>query len=297
MKNIFILIFLNCFFSYSQKKTILDFETKKPISFSTISYKLSNNVINGLYTEYNGEFNLETVQVFDSLVIECLGYKKRSIHINNLKGKDTLFLKVEITPIKEVIVTNKKPTAIGYINKKKLVYTGIGKGLEEIVFIENKSNKNLFIKSFLFKVNKIKTKVGYRIHLYKKSDKAIFPDEEITNQNKIYFLEKGTKGLVEVDLSDLGLEIPVEGIFIGMEALGEFNDKTNVFLPFEKDKISAFLNFQVYKSDKSLTFIRNVLYKNGWGNHCKWQKEDYMRTFNKNLDHCTTPCFGLNVIE
>ena len=55
------------------------------------------------------------------------------------------------------------------------------------------------------------------------------PGEEITNQNKIYFLEKGSKGQIEIDLIDLGLEIPPNGVFIGLEALGEFDEKTNLF--------------------------------------------------------------------
>lgn len=297
MKNIFILLFLSCFFSYSQKKTVIDYETKKAVSFATISYVNSNKIVKGLYTESNGEFNLEPVQVFDSIVIECLGYKKRAVHISNLKNKDTLYLRVKITPIQEVIITDKKPVTIGFVNKKKFSYSGISKGLEEIVFIENEANKNLFITTFLFKVNKMKTKVGYRIHFYKKSDKSLFPAEEITNQNKIYFLEKGTNGLVEVDIIDLGIEMPKDGIFVGLEAIGEFNDKTNLFLPFEKDKISAFLNFQVYKSNESFTFFRNVLYKNGWVNQCKWQKNDYKMNFKKDLEYCLVPSFGLKIIE
>mgnify|MGYP006179354071 CR=1 FL=1 len=66
----------------------------------------------------------------------------------------------------------------------------IGKGLEQIVFIENSANKNHTISAFLFQVKKIKTRIGFRIHFYKKSIDSFMPGEEITNQNKIYFLEK-----------------------------------------------------------------------------------------------------------
>lgn len=288
------LIFLN--FSYSQKK-IIDYETKKEIPYAAISLKKANKIIYGTYSEFNGEFAIEKSQLFDSLIVECMGYHKRVIDRNQIESKDTLCLKQKHYLLQEVIVTNKKTKELGYLNKPSSSSYSIGKGLEQIVFIENSANKNHTISAFLFQVKKIKTRIGFRIHFYKKSIDSSMPGEEITNQNKIYFLEKGSKGQIEIDLIDLGLEIPPNGVFIGLEALGEFDEKTNLFLPFEKNKISSFLNFKVHKSKNAISFIRNIIYKNGWTNSCDWQKTDYKMNFKKDLEYCLVPSFGLKIRE
>jgi hypothetical protein len=286
------LIFLN--FSYSQKK-IIDYETKKEIPYAAILLQKANKIIYGTYTEFNGEFAIEKSQLFDSLIVECMGYHKRAVDRNQIESKDTLFLKQKHYLLQEVIVTNKKTKELGYLNMPNTSFYGIGKGLEKIVFIENSANEYHTISAFLFQVEKIKTRIGFRIHFYKKAIDSFMPDEEITNQNKIYFLEKGSKGQIEIDLIDLGLEIPLNGIFIGLEALGEFDEKTNLFLPFEKNKIPSFLNFKVHKSKNATSFIRNIIYKNGWTNDCDWQKTDYKMNFKKDLEYCLVPSFGLKI--
>lgn len=288
------LIFLN--FSYSQKK-IIDYETKKEIPYAAISLIKANKIIYGTYSEFNGEFTIEKPQLFDSLVIECMGYHRRVIDRNQIEYKDTLYLKHKHYLLKEVIVTNKQTKELGYLNMPNTSFYGIGKGLEKIIFIENNANKTHTISAFLFQVKKIRKKIGFRIHFYKKSIDSFMPVEEITNQNKIFFLEKGFKGQIEIDLIDLGLEIPSNGIFIGIESLGEFDEKTNLFLPFEKNKISSFLNFKVHKSKNAISFIRNVIYKNGWTNDCEWQKTDYKMNFKKDLEYCLVPSFGLKIKE
>ena len=148
----------------------------------------------------------------------------------------------------------------------------------------------------IFNIKKTKSKIAYRVHLYKPSSDKTYPNIELLNKNNINYIEPNTKGTIEVDLRDYDIIFPKEGIFVGIEGL----EGNNLDETFSRNKKNI-LQFEVHQSDKQIYFEKNTLKRIGWININKWLPEDYLKTFKKeyNKEKLFVPSFGLilNKIE
>lgn len=175
----------------------------------------------------------------------------------------------------------------GYINESKTSFRPM---TQAVLFIENDLNKPISVQSFSFKVKKVDTAISYQIRFYKKTDftyniketdtklTANIPDELLFEVPQIYTLTENTKGIVEVDLSEFGIEIPSEGVWVSLET-------TN----------NEVINLEFHRTDKE-----NFCYYNGeagWWNENHILKRDFQYVFNKTprKKNLTAPSFGLKV--
>jgi hypothetical protein len=81
----------------------------------------------------------------------------------------------------------------------------------------------------------------------------------VENIKNIKIEIKNSKGLIEIDLKKYGLNLTVDGAFVGIEALGLVDDDNTIFLKeenFSTDVLRFELNYQL---NKSITYIRSVL--------------------------------------
>ncbi|MCO6146998.1 hypothetical protein [Flavobacterium sp. NRK1] len=291
MKN-YLSFLLLLFFSslHSQTIKIINEVTHEPIPFTSIKFYRQGKVVNGDYADQNGELTITTV--FDSFELTCLGYKNKTIE------KDEIKKEIALEPIsfllKEIIINkNNDLVEIGHANEKKGGISGVERFYQASVYIQNPYKIPVLIHSFLFNALKVKGRRTYRIHLYKKSDKGEYPGIDLLPADIVRVIEKGSKGQIEIDLSEYGIEMPAEGLYAAIEGLGGYDSKGNSILETNKSGFS----FEAFQTYEYIYFIRPFFFQGkGWINVNEFLINDGVvdRSNKKNF---LAPSFGLRVIK
>jgi len=272
MLKIFLFFFTNL--AISQSLFIFDNETKKPIPFTNISYLKDESIIDGDYCNENGLFTIKKNINFDKIAFSCVGYETKVV--NDISNIDTLYLIRKIILLDEIFLSKNKSNTfsiLGYSKSKKKIGLSGGKGFEICVFIQNPYKEKKYIKSFLFKVRRKENyKTAIRVHYYKTKSNIIEPNEEILTEDIVRYFDGKTKEMVEIDVDGLGLELPPEGAFIGIEWLGIIDEKTGEFVEKKESwsDTSIGINDEI---NKPLTFIKNTAKKDTWNNTEKIKEE------------------------
>jgi hypothetical protein len=136
---IFVLLFYVSL-SFSQIVRVCDEDDKKPIPYVTVLLTNQNRIVGGDYCDNNGFIKIDDKMVFDKIELSSVGYKNKILDKITLIN-DTIYLKKETINLEEVIVSKKKVQLLGYTNLKKIQSPGMGKGLERVVFIEEKQRR------------------------------------------------------------------------------------------------------------------------------------------------------------
>lgn len=282
-------LLLESLFSLSQTIKVVDKESRLAIQFATIKLLKDNKPVNGYYTDEKGNLDLNIANFDNQIVVSCVGYKTEKVILKS--GTNIIELQEEIFNLKEVVISNKKHTHIGYIDKPKAKsIVGVSTGLEVAVFIKNEFDYEVQINSIQFKVKKTKERVAFRVHLYKISENELKPDEDLLYINSIYYIEPQTTGLVEINLSEYNIILPKKGVFVCIEGIVGINTNTT------KSKQNV-LKFETHKSSLPIYQERNQLNNVGWVNINEWLPNNYLHTFNKLYDIETlyVPSFGITV--
>lgn len=197
---------------------IIDRETKEKIPF--VNIWLENESI-GTTSDLNGAFELD-IQATKVLVFSAIGYETTRISSDSIKS--IVELNPASTELGEIVVTATDHTltqTIGEIRKSKInSYFSCG-GSPWIAARYFEYNEAYSKTQFLEKV-KVLTKSNiqdarFNLRLYKVDSKGK-PGDYLFDKNIIGIAGKGKK-LTEVDLSELYLEFPREGLFIAIEWL------------------------------------------------------------------------------
>lgn len=262
-------IFLVSFFysSTSQTIVIVDLVSKNPVPFTNATFlKKDNTILGGGYADEKGFLMLNENLISDKIKFSCIGFE--DLIIERKAAIDTVFVKKNITVLEEVAIskTSHISKELGFIKSRRKIDLGMSKGIETVVFIENNSETELSIRSFLFKIQKTQKKLVIRVHFYKLNPNKFEPYTEILSKDIIYFLDKNTKGTVEVDVSKYNLKLPAEGGFVGLENLGDIDEHDQKIFSYNNDS-SDILRFDLnYEINKSITFMRNRFEYSSWDN-------------------------------
>ena len=208
-----------------------------------------------------------------------------------------IFLSKINIELEEVVLTNNKQ---GFItigeNKRRKSFAGgfaFVKGSEVVQFIENKLNKITKINSFAFVTEEVKNKVAYRIHLYKRLQNFnATVDIEIPTLNTIYYLEKDSNGLVEINLSQYDIDFPLEGIYIGLESLGTIDNDGQYQ---EYTSIKQWVQIQYQYSKNARTYQRHLFLKGTWFDVFQRDKTESKKRGYGDLKLINEPYFFLKV--
>ena len=211
---------------------IVDQKTKQPIT-GVIVLNLSNPKY-ATYTNEEGIFSL-MVAKNDSLKISCIGYKDSIVRNSpNLTSTN-----IELTPyfilLNEVVVNCSLKENIS--DKEESFRQGGSKGSILLVFIPNlDSSKSKIITKLKYHLGEIyleneKINKGViRVRLYSSTDTAIFPKSDLLNQSIIETLALKNNQTLIVDISKLKISFPANGVFVGLEWLGEKNNSRQMNL-------------------------------------------------------------------
>lgn len=229
MKNIFLILLFLSMNAISQTVAVVGSSSNDPVSFALIAYCQKGKVVAGDYADKNGRFNLNGHD-FDALEISCIGFQTKRITKEDVAEK--IFLMEAAIDLKEVVINSNQTVDIGYSKssrKKIKSRLGIGESIQMATFVENPFNTPVVIKSVSFNVVSVTGRPAYRLHLYRKRQKKSLagediPGEDILVKDLVCFLEEKNKGLVEIDLSEMGIEMPPEGLYMGLEGLGSCDE-------------------------------------------------------------------------
>lgn len=210
-------LLLLLFFSiqlYSQKVTIKDASTQENIAYAVIKdLKTKKRIL----TDSIGDINLSKDA---PIVISCLGFHDKTIQ--HPFQKDVIYLRPKTQTLQQVTLTDKPKVnqEYGFHNAKKRSFqiSNVEKKFYPSVYIDNPeiNNEGKIYKIFL----KLKSKKNaqVRLHLYSFDRENGKIQKEILNKNIILKIDN-TRKTREIDISDLNLSFPKNGLLIAIELL------------------------------------------------------------------------------
>ena len=291
MKLILLLISFNFTFSQSQSHLVIDKLNHQPVPFAEIKLFRNDSTNAVMYSNNSGILLIKNISTLNKIKISTPGYELKTLKFDEIK--DTIFIYKKSEELKEVVIkpSSKENYELGYYKESKKIKISSAKGLEIVVYIENNLKKENIIKSFLCKIIKSKSYTSaVRIHFYNKVPEKDYPNEEITKENIIVYVKGNSNKNLEIDLTKYNMFLPVEGIFIGLEWLGEFDEENNSFIDSQNFETKIELN-DSFK--QSISFTRNHLNNRTWGNLC----EDLKKFANASSTKCLNASFGIKVYK
>jgi hypothetical protein len=300
MKRRFVILFFLFFYNFCIAQngvTVLDFSTKKPVSYATVKFYNKDENIGGEYCDENGNIVIPKLKKeIDRIGVSCIGYENDIFEFKTTSS--TVFLlKPQKIELNEVIISQKKPISLVNYSKIMKSPSSLSRFQKEVVFIPNNQLLQGFLKTFSFKLSK-KVKVDHivRIHVYAKSDLKFEPGVSLLNENVIKSLPKGADGVVEIDLLPYEIALPKEGFFIGLESIGRKFVNDN--LKYNETEDDGKLYFYMEETNDFKTFINfNSIKENSiWLNLNSYVKEDMKKSFNKDLKIGSNPAFNVTII-
>ena len=209
---------------------IINQETKENIPFVNIWVKNENI---GTTSDDEGRYNLK-IDTSKVIVFSAVGFETKTVSSDSII--DYLELKPSITVLKEIVV---RPAA----NNEKLL-VGQFKKSDIKRYFACRSNPWIVARYFEFEEEFYKTPfldnirvttrsdikgAKFNIRLYS-VDEAGKPDQYLCEVNLFGTTKKGKK-INEIDLSDLNIEFPINGLFVAFEWLiinsNEYRYKAN----------------------------------------------------------------------
>jgi hypothetical protein len=257
MKKYHIIILFTFFFNnlFSQKIIVVDSVNKKPIAFVTVQFDKEN----GTYTDENGTFELNKTAK-DTIKLSHISFDEVVLRTKDIK--DTIIMSPNAIIIKEVTITNGKES-IKYIDfpKKKSSYGSFPVfAKSEIIslVIPNSENSSSTIKKINFNFSKNKSnpqnegiRTAFRVNIYNSKNKKV---KERVFSSETYIINTTKKDKIEIDLTNELIEFQSDGIFIGIEAIGDIDKNGNLIN--NQSTIRPLLSDNNIVDYSSSTFIR-----------------------------------------
>lgn len=256
MKNyiyILFLLFLNNM--QSQSIIVIDSLNHKPIPFVNIQF----NKNNGTYTNENGVFEVNR-NTKDTLRLSHISYTDYEVKASDVK--DTIILSPNAILLTEVKITNGKKT-IKYVdfprkNSSFGSFPVISKSEIITLIIPNIENAYSIITKLDFKFEKKKyeennnnIKTAFRVNIYDSKK------EKIKNKiysSEVFIIDATKKEKIEIDLNNEYIELSNNGLFIGIEVIGDIDQNGNITK--EKSSIRPILTDNTINDYSAKTFLK-----------------------------------------
>lgn len=224
-----ILIFL-CSLSVNAQEVlfeghIYDNKTKQPIPFVNLSFL---ETLKGSSTNENGKFFLDIPKEYlqKRVHISSLGYKDTIVNASILYTSKKLNLVEDSFKLNEVVVTESLGNSyvlnpISSYDIKSGFYSSSTPWVLATYFPNIGTAKKFMDKITVFmqdNKNFKRSTSKFRVRIYDVDPKTKKPRKDILRHSVVLEAEQ-EKDFVSVDLSDLHIQIPPEGVFVGLEWL------------------------------------------------------------------------------
>lgn len=263
MRSIFILLTIFvCFTIQGQNQIFIKSKnTNQSIPYANIWE--SNKIFTS--SDSLGSFFIGEKYLNSKFKVSAVGYKTMdSIIIND---RNTIYLEEDIIELKEISVSkriNSKNFKIGKVKNGDIgIVAEMNRETSQIgKFFVNNSSEKLFLDRFRFKTNCSSKNQIVNILIYSVGDNGE-PYEIINTENIVCKLKKGYN-TNEVDLRDLKIEFPVQGVFIVVN-----------YLFLEQNKVYGKKNKNWYYYEPSLDALLVNQYTDTWHNdNNDWKKSN-----------------------
>lgn len=277
--------FFSCFFSYAQiTSVIVSSENNKPISY--VNVWIENENI-GTTSNKKGLFNLNKIKknANKNLVLSAVGFKTKKINVSSIKDTITLKPKAINSDEKTLKKSDKRIKIDNFLHSKINFFYGSGETpwMTGKIFPYKKHYKNTpFLRSFKIFTRSAIDSAKFNVRIYKKGKDLELQDE--LHQNKITAIAKKGNVLTIVDLSNLNIRFPEEGIVIVFEWLIiEDNKKVYKTLFNEKGEETKLFSFgPLVGALPALDAKNSIVYREGlWKKPIKTPKNAVKNYRNK----------------
>lgn len=289
----FRLIFYAIFFFnfiVGQNVKILSHEEKVEIPYVLVIYTNNGMFVNGEYADSLGNYKINNNINYDKISLSCVDYNE--VICKKIINDTIVKLQSKITQLKEVVLFGSKPMSLSYKFKKSKKDLSLNLGSEYALFFENLLTTNYKIESIVLNINKLDDNSVVRLKFYDGIQK--FPNENNLIQFLNVSIPKGSFGLFKIDVSFLNLLFPYNGIFVSIEGIDGVENERNIFSSKKHN-----FRFKTLENFSIPFFMRNSIYNNHWIEANIFIKENYEKTFNKEIDlkHLVIPDIRINISE
>lgn len=278
---LFLLFFvhLNCF---SQnlliKGKVVSENNTNPLAFVNIAIL---GRMEGTYSNEDGIFNLYTF-VNDTILFSSVGYKSKMLPVSSItiSQKLTVELIEDSVNLSELIFSVKKyrgriyQSEFGFHNSKKRVRLSTSSpGLQYATFIQNSSKTRGYVTKILLKIKSTEPN-SIKLNFYSSNKDGVKGPQKNLLKKDIIINLKNRAGILKLDISEYYIDFPENGIFIGVEFMGNL-DEYGVLMPKEKN---VYIGSKIY-------FSKEDEYSNTWINFMnkKWTRDYFSASKNSNL--------------
>ena len=230
----------------------------------------------------------------DSILISSIGYKPRKLLCNDLLNLKNIEIEEDIYNLSEIVITptkKKKRKTIKLGNKASLapiLSHHLGFSTQGVRFIEYENLHGRILKIRYYMKDVIRSEEHYRpfrVRIYDVDTLNNIPGNDLLNEYLIVSLNK--KHWIEVNISQYNIELPLKGMFVGMEVLPvEYYYENNVVTPASTIMSKTINGERVITGGVSFgTTRRSKKTKSPYGS---WQyyntKSGWIRPFRQDID-------------
>ncbi|MCH8555992.1 MAG: hypothetical protein LAT76_12600 [Schleiferiaceae bacterium] len=213
-----------CFLAVDAQQTVIyDRQHRIAVPLAHFLVFQDGAIQEGLYSKENGVVNWKRTNDFDSILVSSIGYATLRVFPATPLA-DTFFLMPTATLLEEIVVSNEIDPLVRYLGEKRLKWPdcqpvkSFVSNAETVLKIENPYQQPKRIKNFVFYTKRRWNSKAGSLRLVIYSNAAGKPGEILLSKviSKADFKTKK----VTVNISNFGLELPLEGVFVGLDFLG-----------------------------------------------------------------------------
>lgn len=232
--GIILLITSNLTFSQT-KGVIYNSETNEKIPYVNIWIENENI---GTTSNENGEFIIDNSKG-ELLILSSLGYESERVDLLNVPAK--IYLVPKMLELDEVFISSKKEKhekIIGSYENSDIGYYYASDNNPEIkarlFLFDSTYLETPFLKTIKFNIYSDVRNARFNIRLYSVGENGQ-PESPIYEKNIIGTVKKGTKNVI-LDLADLNIYFPENGLFISYEWLIIKKNELKMSFPIKNSK-------------------------------------------------------------
>lgn len=247
---------LFCLITYGQtlpiKGVINKKSTKEGLPYVSIGIK---NSTKGTSSDTFGNFEIEVSET-DTLIFTSVGFKPLVTPVINLQS--VIYLEEDVISLSEVTIKSKRYSKSALIgNTKRKTFLSLGGSNQYAMLLKNEMNSESIIERLFFELQpdtdkKSKWKTAFKIRVYQNNNGV--PGHDLILENIVLSADKNSK-LLSVDVSKYSLVLPTNGVFIGVDFIGYFDNEDN-FIPYSTSKRPLNLRITFTNQDTSNTYSK-----------------------------------------
>lgn len=183
----------------------------------------------GTYAGVDGRFTARIPAGVDTLLVSCVGFHDTTALLADLTGDIQLQMRPKATQLAEVTVRRRgkkaKVATLGALRRRVSFVWGncSGRNIEYALLLRNARGQTGYLQKVSYFIDKEGAPTApFRVRVYANVDNEPGPD--LLPRSVIASARRGNSW-VEIDLTQFGIRLPREGVFVAMEWLATQDQK------------------------------------------------------------------------